>query len=450
MSILYTKKEKLAILGLLALSLLVHFAWFGHPNSAVFDEVHFGKFISAYFTHEYYFDIHPPLGKLILAGWGWLWGFRPGFSFANIGDVFPDRMYMTLRFLPSLAGALLPLVIYGLARRLRFSHIAALLAGVLIALDNALAVQSRLILLDPFLLLFGFSALWCYFRWRDNGHPALLPVAGLLGGMAVGIKWTGATFLGLIIILELIRLWHQRHTTPVRNLLVPVASFVLVPFAIYYAAFSIHFALLYKSGTGDAFMTVEFQRDLQGSRLANDPTIGRLSGPDKFIQLNEEMYRSNQRLTATHPYSSAWYSWPLLGRSIFYWVTATSRIYLLGNPVVWWASTVAVLYLFATTVAAGIRNISPIRVMLLGAWLMNMLPFIGISRVMFLYHYLTALIWAVLMLAYIVDTLKKPARTALVLSALALACFVFFAPLTYGLPMSDGAYHQRLWFRTWQ
>ncbi len=450
MNILYTKKEKIAILCLLALSLAVHFAWLGRPNSAVFDEVHFGKFISAYFTHEYYFDIHPPLGKLVLAGWGWLWGFRPGFSFANIGDVFPDRMYMVLRFLPSLAGALLPLAVYALARRLRFSHVAALLAGTFIALDNALLTQSRFILLDSFLLLFGFSALWLYFRWRDGGHPLLLPLAGLLGGMAMSIKWTGITFLGLILILEVIRLWHRRHTDLARSIAGPAIACIIVPFAIYYAAFALHFALLQKSGPGDAFMTIEFQHGLEGNALAGNSTIKSLSGPDKFIQLNQEMYRSNQRLTATHPYGSTWYSWPLMGRPIFYWVNGMSRIYLIGNPIVWWASTLAVVILLSSTFASGIRNIKPLKILLLGAWLMNMLPFIGITRVMFLYHYFTALIWAVLMLAYVVDTWKKPTRSALVLGVLALVAFVFFAPLTYGLSLSEKAYHQRLWFRSWQ
>src|SRR5512147_1227090 len=138
--------NKSIILLLLALGVITHALWFGTPNSAVFDEVHFGKFVSAYFTHEYYFDIHPPLGKLILAGWGWLWGFKPGFSFANIGDAYPDHLYIALRFLPSLAGAFLPLLIYGIARRLKLSVPATLLAGVCITLDNALLTQSRYIL----------------------------------------------------------------------------------------------------------------------------------------------------------------------------------------------------------------------------------------------------------------------------------------------------------------
>jgi dolichyl-phosphate-mannose-protein mannosyltransferase len=447
---LYIKNKNLAIIALLVISSVVHFAWFGHPNTTVFDEVHFGKFISSYFTHEYYFDIHPPLGKLILAGWGKLWGFRPGFSFANIGDVFPDRTYLALRFLPSLAGTLLPLVIYGLAREFKLSRRAAFLAGIFVALDNALLVQSRLILLDSFLLLFGFGAVWCYLRWRNGGTQWLLPLAGTLGAMAVSIKWTGATFLALIVILELLHLWQDRQTTARRQLWVIFASFAVIPCVIYYATFMVHFGLLSRAGTGDAFMTAEFQHDLIGNANAADPELKSLSTLQKFVELNTQMYDSNKRLTATHPYASPWYSWPLMERPIFYWVKGISRIYLLGNPTVWWGSTVAIITLFASIILAGLRRTDRTAMILGGAWLMNMLPFMGITRVMFLYHYFTALIWAVLMVAYLVDRSPQRTRISMALIGLSLVTFIYFAPLTYGLPLSEHAYNARVWFNSWK
>ena len=117
-------KKHLPILAVLLLSIAVHFVFFGHPRETVFDEVHFGKFVSGYFTHEYYFDIHPPLGKLIISGAAKAVGFQPGFSFGQIGDQFPDATYKAMRLLPTLAGTLLPLVVMLLLMELKFSRIA--------------------------------------------------------------------------------------------------------------------------------------------------------------------------------------------------------------------------------------------------------------------------------------------------------------------------------------
>ena len=187
------------IIILLGLSLITHFAYFGHPNETVFDEVHFGKFISAYYTHNYYYDIHPPLGKLIIAGFGSFFDFRPDFSFANIGDEFPDKTYLALRFLPALAGTLLPLVLFFLSLRLGLSKKASFGVGLFIVFENALVSNSRLILLDSFLYIFGFSALLFYLRYRQNsGRPTVnLLLFSMFAAFAASIKWTGLTFLAI-------------------------------------------------------------------------------------------------------------------------------------------------------------------------------------------------------------------------------------------------------------
>lgn len=480
--------KKTSLIILLLVSIGVHFAFFGHPNETVFDEVHFGKFVSAYYTHQYYFDIHPPGGKLIIAGFAKLFNFSPEYSFAEIGQPFPDNKYLALRFLPALAGTLLPIVIYFLALELGFSTLGAFGAGMLIALENALLTQSRYILLDPFLLLFGFTSLLFYFKYKNRVHNSVifparttdvvqsgrhntypLILMAIFGGLAMSIKWTGIAFLGLAGVIELITIVGQGIRDKyygIQNIFnqLPklVLYFAIIPFALYFSIFVIHFSLLTKSGDGDAFMTPAFQSSLQGSSYANDPNIKPLNIFQKFIELNKEMYTANATLTATHPYSSKWYTWPFMIRPIYYWnqnssTTPTeSKIYLIGNPIIWWASTVAIMYLILSSIGEWISKkrialpLNTIPLILAGGFLLNLLPFVGIGRVMFLYHYLSALIFAILALAYLIDQHPKRKNIFIVVIIIAGIAFLYFSPLSYGLPLEASQFQNRLWLTTWQ
>ena len=122
---------------LIALSALTRFIFFGQPNEVVFDEVYFGPFSSAYSTGAYLFDIHPPLGKLLISAAGYLGGFKADSAdYSLIGNAFSDPAYIWYRLLPLLAGFLLPLIIFRLCLKLRFSLFASFLAGLFIILEN--------------------------------------------------------------------------------------------------------------------------------------------------------------------------------------------------------------------------------------------------------------------------------------------------------------------------
>lgn len=462
-------KNRLVIYLIIILlsSLFTHFLFFGHPNETVFDEVHFGKFISGYFTHEYFFDIHPPLAKLLISGAGYLAGFKPGFSFNEIGLQFPDSTYLWMRLVPTMAGILLPIIIFLLALRLGISRAGSFAAGMFVVFDNAILVQSRFILLDSLLLLFGFSALLAYLKYSQQNKAGYLFLAGILGALALSVKWTGATFLALIIILELIVLIKNRKND---RLLKDLVALIAIPLVLYFSIFAIHFALLGKSGPGDAFMTPRFQKTLEGSNYQNDQGIKPLNIFSKFTELNIEMYKANASLTASHPYSSKWFTWPLMVRPIYYWhentqtvVGKESRIYFMGNPLTWWVSTVAIIYallsivyVFADKIRKGQfhnaeRKLKNKRFALLGgAFLLNLLPFIGITRAMFLYHYLPALIFAILALVCLIDELPNRNKIFAGLIIASGIVFVFFSPLTYGLPLSSSAYNLRVWLPSWR
>ncbi|NBY23003.1 MAG: hypothetical protein EBQ73_09280 [Gammaproteobacteria bacterium] len=116
-----------------------------------------------------------------------------------------------------------------------------------------------------------------------------------------------------------------------------------------------------------------------------------------------------------------------------------------GNPFIWWGSTIAVLTLLQTTLWLGLRYLDATGRLLLLGWLMNLLPFMGIGRVMFIYHYLSALVFAILLLVYLAERLPGYRRVTFGIALFALAGFGYFSPWTYGFPAS----RPMAWLSSW-
>ena len=193
-NILFMKLTKSHIIFpviLLASGLLLHFIFIGQPSEVVFDEVHYGKYINGYITGEFFYNIHPPLGTLLLGAGSWLGGYQDAaHSFENIGQTLENSASIALRLLPALAGSLLGVVLFFFARSLGLSLVPSFFVGLFVLLDNALLTHSRFLLPDVFLLLFGFLGLAFFFRRQ-------FLFAGIFFGLAISIKWTGLAFLGL-------------------------------------------------------------------------------------------------------------------------------------------------------------------------------------------------------------------------------------------------------------
>ncbi|MDE2040968.1 MAG: phospholipid carrier-dependent glycosyltransferase [Patescibacteria group bacterium] len=463
---------------------ITHFFRFGFPAEVVFDEVYYGNFTSDYLHGLFFFDQHPPLVKLMLAGLGYLIGAENyNINWSSIGNSLPSAV-LYLRLLPMVAGILLPLTVYWLCRKLSFDRLSATLVAGLLCLDNSLVVQGRFILPDVMLLLCGFGSLLFYFMYRQRRGRAggfwLLAAACILAAATLSIKWTGLTFLFLIICLETYdHLRRYMASSPrdgrafwreARGGAIFIISTVLVSAAIYISLFAIHFKLLPNSGSGDAFMTASFQATLHGNHLPASSVVKPETFSQKFLELNNVMYSVNKYMTATHSYSSKWYTWPLELRPIFYWQGSSTPdtngqpsrgyIYLLGNPLVYWLGTSAmiglVIYLAVRLIADKAawleRRRTRLAIFLVLAYLANWLPFILIGRVMFLYHYETALIISVMAVGWFAAALPRRARMAAgtVLLLAALGLFVFFAPLTYGTPLTDGQLQSRMWLASWR
>ncbi|MCG2692673.1 phospholipid carrier-dependent glycosyltransferase [Candidatus Parcubacteria bacterium] len=428
-------KENYLLLILLALVLLTRFLFLNYPAEVVFDEVHFGKFVSAYFTHQYYFDIHPPLGKLMIASFASLFNFDPGISFERIGEAASSQTLLILRFLPALFGALFVLVVYQIVIALGGSKKAAFLAGLLIVFDNAFLVESKFILVDSFLFFFGFTSILVYLLSAKQNNRLkkhlFYFLSMILAGLAFSIKWTGLSFLGIIFLLSFISFLKSISLKRLFKLLVEVIISLILFIFTYSLFFIPHFKLLTFSGPGDAFMSQDFQ-----STLIKDGREQKyLSFGSKLIELNQKMYSYNTGLTKGHTDSSKWYQWPLMRKPVWYWekkdVNISANIYLMGNPLIWLSGLLAVFWgiyrLFKTKHQAYL-------VLLLG-YFANLLPYVFVARAAFVYHYLPSLTFAIILLALWVSKRKKEFYLSYLITALLI--FLMISPISYGAVLSE-------------
>ena len=114
--------------------------------------MHFGKFIGGYISGHYFFDIHPPFGKLLIALVAYLGGYHTTQAFEVIGEPYgPDVDVFWLRAAPACFGAMLVPLAFLLSRELGCSDTAALLVASMVLLDGACLVESRLLLTDSVL-----------------------------------------------------------------------------------------------------------------------------------------------------------------------------------------------------------------------------------------------------------------------------------------------------------
>lgn len=89
------------------LSCWTRFHKIGHAGLVIWDEAHFGKFGSHYLKREFYFDVHPPLGKMIVGLVGLLAGYDGNFEFKS-GEQYGDAVpYVAMRVMIATFGVLM-------------------------------------------------------------------------------------------------------------------------------------------------------------------------------------------------------------------------------------------------------------------------------------------------------------------------------------------------------
>jgi dolichyl-phosphate-mannose--protein O-mannosyl transferase len=320
-----------------------------------------------------------------------------------------------------------------------------------LGLDAAIQVRAK----EDLALMMGARerAGWCF-------------LIGVACSSCISIKWTGLATPGMIAVESFFGFFFLRKApAPFLDLL----FILLVAFCCYYTWFVCHFALLPKSGDGDAFMKADFQRTLIGNSnydpLAPHPGYWRT-----FFDLNQEMLRANARIDVRHNWESYWYEWPLNLRGLLYYSkdqenTYTRTVYLLGNPIVIWAVAVGVLVSFGSTFFylryKGDRDLQLKRLFgrffsavgfCLWTYILNLLPYILVARSAFIYHYMPALMYGEIMTALMLEQLvgrRNMHSAAKTLLILVIAAFLFYAPWVYSWPLTNEGHARRRLLKRW-
>ncbi|CAI5757735.1 unnamed protein product [Candida verbasci] len=279
-------KYYIALITITILAIYTRFTKLGTPDKVVFDEVHFGKFASYYLEGTYFFDLHPPFAKLLIAFVGWLVGYNGKFKFESIGESYVDNNvpYIAYRSWIALQGVLVVPVMFLTMKTLGFSVAACLFSSIIVCFDNAQVTDSRLILLDATLILSVALTIYSYAKFSTyRRYPftqkwwAWLLATGVSLSCVISTKYVGVfTFLtiGIAVIHELwILLDYRRGLTLTefsKHFFARFWALIIVPATIYLYWFYLHFSILTKSGPGDAFMSSDFQETLSESPLAQN------------------------------------------------------------------------------------------------------------------------------------------------------------------------------------
>ncbi|KAF6063564.1 dolichyl-phosphate-mannose-protein mannosyltransferase [Candida albicans L26] len=266
------------------LAIYTRFTKLGTPNKVVFDEVHFGKFASYYLERTYFFDLHPPFAKLLIAFVGWLIGYDGKFKFEAIGDSYIENNvpYIAYRSLSAIQGAAIVPIMFLTMKTLGFSVAACLFSSIIVCFDNAQVTDSRLILLDATLILSVALTIFSYSKFSTFRKQPFsskwwtwLLATGVSLSCVISTKYVGVfTYLtiGIAVIHELWILLDYRKGLTLqefaKHFFARLWALIIVPFCIYLYWFYLHFAILTRSGPGDAFMSSEFQETLLESPLA--------------------------------------------------------------------------------------------------------------------------------------------------------------------------------------
>ena len=464
---------KLALVTIWIFSTILRFWRLGAFNTLVFDEVYYAVFANNYLIGKEFFNAHPPLSQYIIAVGIWLGSLIPMSTEQVNGLAGSLLSTFSYRWMNAVTGSLIPILIGAIAWQLTHRRSYAVLAALFAALDGLFLVESRYALSNIYLVFLGLGGqLYLLLAFADNssGRRVKLTVSGIFLGACVGVKWNGLGFLLGIYILWLLawsvsslESWERRgqivshhRAKPPKSSRLWLNNFTKLNLV----SIGWYFALLPALTYGVIWIP----------HLLMNPTSG-------FWQIHQEILQFHQQVGGDeiHPYCSPWYSWLVMGRPIAYFYQTVRHalpdgvdeiiydVHAMGNPILWWLSTVAIILLALVILLGLSRKARQQFVGKQSTWVMaylvvnygaNLLPWSIVSRCTFIYHYMSASVFALMGLAWIVEswlTSRKIVyrQIGVSVAVLIVAAFCFWLPIYLGLPLSREGYKLRMLLPNW-
>jgi dolichyl-phosphate-mannose--protein O-mannosyl transferase len=411
-------------------------------SETYFDEVYYVRTAENYLRLQYPYEwTHPPLGKLIISIGIITFGYSP-FGWRIMGVLFATLM--------------LPLI-YLLGKKLFGTWIGAFASTFLFTFDFMHFTMARMATVDTYVVFFSLATqlfFLIYFKdvvrkgWSTSTIPLVLGFVFFALGFST--KWLVLYgFVGLIVFLLLLRL---REVMELKEGLSKRLNAVL-DYPFYWLPLLLLVAIFIY------FLT--FIPDMLAGRSIID-----------VLGLQGSMFIYHSTLTATHPFSSAWWSWPIIQRPVWLYVSdlpigIKSTISLLGNPAVWWVGFASVIIVTLRAIPTRyFRRIPKIStffgktdtrtdmaaLFIAIVFFFQWLPYVLISRITFIYHYYVSVPFLCLGSAYLINKVwnkKWGKMITVIFLALVVFLFALFYAVISGTPTSSTSIDSLKWFDSW-
>jgi dolichyl-phosphate-mannose-protein mannosyltransferase len=419
-------------------------------NGTYFDEIYHARtgweFTQGLTPYE---NTHPPLGKDLLSLGILIFGMDP-FGWRIMGTL------MGILMVPAM-------YLFGMAifRRSRYAFITAFL----FTFDFMHFVQTRIATIDSYSVLFIILTFLCMYMYLHTNYNTqklrhtFLPLAlsGLFFALASASKWIGlyaGAGLAVMFFYSLYRRWREYEAVKYGDVEVDEETRTLVVNGFWKKTV---LTILWCALFFIVIAAVIYFASYIPFDYGQNHDAGILGGLKYAWDNQSSMYNYHSNLVDNHFFKSPWFDWPFMIKPMWFYKADylpqgwMGSIATFGNPAVWWAGTAAMIWLIVRLFRN--RKFQLPDAFLLVGFLTEFLPWVLVSRTMFIYHYFASVPFFVIAIVMYIrdwekDNIIRKHKTHIYL-AIVLALFILFYPVLSGLPIPSWFGSLLKWMPTW-